>query len=226
MTSRAHSRTAAHVAVRLAAHTPVLYAAKATATIDDVADGYRNDLGELVQELLRGSGRLSKAHFRRDMKKMIKDWAKQITQVGWEQGGGDVADMEGDDLNLLSEFTSDQQSHVDDFTDWLKAKDSDLDQVVDRIASWVASMLNLGGQMIARAMGDPRLLFKREEDAPTPKEPCDTCAEHDGETKRLSVWEKLGLIKRNGNDAYDCGHWDGACFHHFYNPKTGEMVIS
>jgi len=218
--SNEHRRAARGLAALIAR------AMKAQATVDDVAQGFGNDLGDLIQELLRGGHRLSKADFRRDMKKLIKDYAKQVFEVGWEEGGGEVADVESDDLVLLEGFVSEQQGFVNDFSDWLTEKDSDLDAVPDRVALWASSMANLGQQAKARAMGDPRLLFKREPGTPAAKEPCDTCAEHDGEIKRLSAWEKLGLINRNGNDAYDCGHWDGACFHHFYHPKTGDMVIS
>src|SRR3990167_2335260 len=227
-----HDEAALKVAVMIAlkARNPRLYrelkAAKAEATIDNMLSGYEGDLQGLIQELLRGGYRTSKADFRRQMKGQIRDYAREGFRVAWEEGGGDVAEAKPDELAKIDEWKTEQQSHVNDFSDWLTNRESDLDAVPDRLALWAASFENFLNTVKAMASGDPRLLFKREPEAPAAKEPCATCAEYDGEIKRLSTWEKLGLLQRNVNDAYDCGHWDGACFHHFYNPKTGEMVIN
>lgn len=205
--------------------------ARAVATISDIAHGYESDLAELVQSLLRGGHRLSKADFRRDMRKAIKDWAKQMFNVAWEEGGRNVDDIEGDDLALLDNFVPEQQSFVPDFSDWLTDKESDLDAVPGRLALWVASMENFGGQVKARAMGNPRLTLKLRPGSQRAKEPCDTCAELEGETHTLAWWsgknpDGADYTKRNGNDAYICGHWEEACFHSFFHAKTGEMVIA
>src|SRR3989337_1912067 len=98
MTSHAHDLAAAHVAVRLATRTPILHAAKAEVTTDDMLAGYTDDLGNLIQELLRGGHRLSKSDFRRQMKGQIRDYAREGFRVAWEQGGGDVAEAKPDEL--------------------------------------------------------------------------------------------------------------------------------
>lgn len=201
------------------------------ATVDDMARGFEDDLGDLIQSLLRGGKRLSKADFRRDMKKMIKDWAKQMFGVAWEAGGGDVDKAEAEDLALLEDFTSEQQGFVSDFADWLTDKDSDLDAVPDRVALWGASLENFGSRVKARAMGNPRLTLKLRPGAKRSKEPCDTCSELEGETHTLAWWQGGNpdgedYTKRNGNDAYICGHWDDACNHSFYHAKTGDLVIA
>ena len=212
--SSTHHQAAGRVA-RLLSH-----ALKAEATIDDVASGFENDLGDLIQSLLRGGHRLSKSDFRRDVKKLIKDWAKQIFNVGWEEGGGDIADIESDDLALLEEFTQEQQGHVNDFSDWLTDKESDLDDVPDRVSLWAESMTNLGQQARARAMGDPSLRF----DGDDGEESCEECQEYKGQTHRLSWWEKRDLTKRNGNENYGCKRFDN-CHHSFFHARTGEKVI-
>src|SRR3990167_3410606 len=123
-----HQQAASHLAALMERMTPEMKAdailpndllaraMKALATIDDVAQGFGDDLGNLIQELLRGGHRLSKADFRRDMKKLVKDWARQVFEFGWEEGGGDVADVESDDLALLEGFVSEQQGFVSDFS--------------------------------------------------------------------------------------------------------------
>ena len=190
------------------------------ASVSDVASGYESDLGDLVQSLLRGGHRLSKGAFRRDMRKAVKDWAKQMFNVAWEEGGGDIDETEADDLALLEDFTSEQQGYVSDFADWLTAKESDLDAVPDRLSLWAASLENFGGQIKARAMGDPSLTF----DGDDGEESCDECQEWKGQTHRLSFWEKRGLTKRNGNENFGCKRFDN-CHHSFFHTKTGEMVI-
>jgi len=225
--SNAHQQAASHLAWLMDTRTR---AVKAQATVDDVAQGFGNDLGDLIQELLRGGHRLSKADFRRDMKKLVKDYARQVFEVGWEEGGGDVAEVESDDLALLEGFVNEQQNYVNDFSDWLTDKESDLDIVPDRVALWVASMMNLGQQAKARAMGNPRLTLRRRPGAPIPKAPCDTCAELENTTHTLAWWrgknpDGADYTKRNGNEAYICGRWDEACYHSLFHARTGEKVI-
>jgi hypothetical protein len=192
---------------------------KATASIGDMVDGYTNDIGELVQNLLRGSGRLSKADFRRQMKSTIKAYAREGFSVAWEEGGGDVNETEAADIALIDEFTKEQQGFVDDFADWLTNKDSDLDQVQGRVDMWGASYQNYLEVVKLRAQGDPMLRYDGEDGA----ESCEECQEYKSQSHRLSWWEKRGLTKRNGNEEFTCGRWPN-CQHSFYNAK-GEVVI-
>jgi len=190
------------------------------AVSDTLADGYKNDIGNLVQELLRGSGRLSKAQFRHDMKGIIKDYAREGFRTAWEEGGGNVEETESDDIAMIDEWRTEQQGFVNDFSDWLKDKDSDLDLVDSRIDAWVSSFVNFIERVKLRAEGDPMLTYDGDDGS----ESCDECQEYKEQSHRLSWWEKRNLTKRNGNDNYGCGRWDN-CHHHFYN-STGEMVIA
>src|SRR3990167_3470720 len=151
----AHDLAAAHVAVRLASQMPVLHAAKAEATTDDMLSGYADDLGNLIQELLRGGHRTSKADFRRQMKGQIRDYAREGFRVAWEEGGGDVAEAKPDELAKIDEWKTEQQSHVNDFSDWLTNKEPDLDAVPDRLALWAASFEHFLNTVNAMASGDP-----------------------------------------------------------------------
>ncbi len=186
---------------------------------DTMVNGYRNDLGNLVKELLRGSGRLSKAQFRHDMKGIIKDYAREGFRVAWEEGGGDVSETESDDIALIDEWRTEQQGFVDGFADWLRDKMSDLDLADSRLDAWAASFQNFLERIKLRAEGDPLLTY----DGDDGQESCDECQEYKGQSHRLSWWEKRDLTKRNGNENYGCGRWE-PCQHHFYNSK-GEQVI-
>lgn len=188
---------------------------------------YEEALRDLIQELLRGGKRLSKGSFRAQMKGLIKTSANDVAEEGWVEGKGDPEDMESDDLAVISDWVSDQRGHVNDFSDWLTAKESDLDEVDSRVEAWSASMKNLGQVMKARAMGDPVLRFDGTDGD---IEPCDTCDELKGQKHKLSWWQGgnpdgVDYTQRGGNSAYDCGHWDSGCRHHFYHAKTGELII-
>ena len=188
---------------------------------------YRAELAELVQELLRGSGRFSKAAFRATMKNQIAESAPRVFENGWEEGGGDPVDIGEAESNKVDEFIDEQQDYVNDFSDWLTNKDSDLDQVPDRLDTWAASMKNLGDLAKALAMGNPPLTFKT--DGTQTENGCDECADLEGQTHTLSYWtgknpDGVDYTKRNGNDAFGCGRWE-PCPHHFYHAKTDELII-
>lgn len=193
-----------------------------TKSIESAVKSYRATIGDLTQELLRGGKRLSKASFRAQFKRAIADDAPKVFKEGWEEGEGDPADIGPDDSAIVLEFIDSQQGFVNDFSDWLTNKESDLDQVPDRLDTWAASMKNLGDIGKARAMGDPPLTFKSEGGAT--ENGCDECDEYEGQTHKLSWWESRGLTKRNGNDNFGCGRWKN-CPHHLYHAKTGDMVI-
>lgn len=213
-----HRAAAAQVA-RALADVTFYPAVKAKATIDAMIAGYRSDLGDLVQSLLRGGKRMSKAQFRRDMKATIKDYAREGFAVAWEEGGGDVKETEAADVAIIDEWRGEQQGFVDDFADWLTNKDSDLDAVPDRLDKWALSFQNFCERVKLMAQGDPMLTY----DGDDGEESCTQCQEYKGQSHRLSWWEKRGLTKRNGNDNFDCGRWP-ACQHHFFD-GAGKQVI-
>ena len=218
MTSRAHDLAAAHVAVWLAAQMPILHAAKAEATIDDMLAGYDDDLGTLVQELLRGGKRTSKAEFRRTMKSLIKAYGREGLTVAWVEGGGDVEDIQADEVGAMQAWVTEQQSHVNDFADWLTAKDSDLDAVPGRVAMWVSAYGSFLREMHALAMGDPVGEWEYGD-----TEHCDTCLELNGQRHRLSWYRKRDYIPQRPGAAMDCGGYRCQCI--VKRPKTGERLL-
>lgn len=198
-----------------------ILSSKVKAAQKDIGDEtayYDSNLTHLAEQL--AGGKIGKPEFRREHKSLIKSSGEATFRAGWEEGGGDIEDTETDDLDLLSDWISEQQGHVNDFSDWLGDKEQDHSSLDDRVSAWVASLKNLGEQAKVRAQGNPRLLF----DGKDGDESCDECTEYTGQIHPLSWWEKRGLLKRNGNDNFTCGRFD-KCHHHFYDPKTGKMVI-
>jgi len=194
----------------------------AVKSLDGAIADYRDAIGELIQNLLRGGASHfgNKADFRREFKAEIKSSAKDVFEEAWTEGGGDVAETEADDIELMQEFVSEQQSHVDDFSDWLVSKDTDLDEAQGRLNLWEQSMTNFGERVKLRAQGDPMVTL----DGDDGKESCDECQEYKGQWHRLSWWERRDLTTRNGNANYGCGRWEN-CQHGFYN-KAGDLMIA
>lgn len=187
---------------------------------------YESGLEELVQSLLRGSGRLSKASFRAQMKQLITDSANAVAKEAFESEGNKAEDIDDEDLDFINEFVGGQRGYVDGFADWLKDKESDLDDAVGRIGSWVASMQNFYQQMKAHAMGNPRLEFFGDDGADS----CPECQSFQGVIHTLKWWqgdnpEGADYTKRNGNEYFGCKRFEN-CRHGFRKPKTGEVVIA
>ena len=218
MTSPAHDIAAAHVAVRLATQMPVLHAAKAEAGIGNMLSGYTDALRELIQSLLRGGPRTSNADFRREMKGQIRDYAREGFRVAWEEGGGDVAEAKPDELSKIHDWSKEQQAHVNDFSDWLTAKESDLDAVPDRVALWAAAYESFLNDVKTAAMGDPMGKWVYGD-----TEHCDTCLELNGQTHRLSYYKENGYYPRKPGAEMDCGGYHCDC--EVQNPKTGERLL-
>lgn len=186
------------------------------------ADSYADELSGLVESLILG--RINKGEFRSSLKGLIKDEAWSVAEDAF---GDDVDEIQSDDLEFINEFISSQRGFVNDFSDWLKAKDTDLDQAEERVALWVGSFENFEEQIKARASGNPRLEFYGDDG----EDGCDECVELNGQVHTLSYWqgdnpEGVDYTARNGNSAFTCGRWHGKCKHGFRNVKTGEVVIS
>src|SRR3990167_684935 len=218
MTSFRHDLAAAHVAVRIAARTPILNIAKAEASMDDMLSGYEGDLQGLIQELLRGGHRTSKADFRRQMKGQIRDYAREGFRVAWAEGGGDVAEAKPDELAKIDEWKNEQQSHVNDFADWLTNKESDLDTVPDRVALWAASYESYLNDIKTAAMGDPMGEWEYGD-----TEHCDTCLELNGQRHRVSWFKDQNYYPQKPGADMDCGGYRCQC--EVVNPKTGERIL-
>lgn len=185
------------------------------------ASSYGDELSGLVESLILG--RISKGEFRSSLKALIRDEARSVA----EDAFGDADEISPDDLQFVNEFINGQRGFVNEFSDWLKDKESDLDQAAGRVALWVGSLENFEEQMAARASGNPRLRFVKGDS----KEACDTCTELDGQVHTLKYWqgdnpEGVDYTARNGNEIFDCGRWKDACKCYFENVKTGEVVIS
>lgn len=190
----------------------------AAATIELMLSGYENDLRELIQALLRGGGRFPKYEFRRQMKSVIRDYAREGFRVAWEEGGGDIEETTSDEFIRIQEWSREQQSYVDDFADWLKAKESDLDLVPQRLEMWTSSYASFLNEIKLLAQGDPVGVWEYGD-----TDHCDTCLELNGQRHRISWFTKQGYYPGKPGAEMDCGGYRCQC--QIRHPKTGERLL-
>lgn len=207
-------------------------------------------LAESVNEVLREyddvltrwgadvlNGRMDKAEYRRVHKAAISDFGKRAYEEALREGGIDPREADSRDAERLNDWTTEQRGFVNGYADFLVSEDAGgkrnseakRREMGEHIELWGVSLKNLAQQAEA-AQSNPPLTMKRRPGAPKTKASCDTCGELEGETHRFEWWagknpDRVDYTKRNGNDAYECGHWED-CFHSLFHAKTGEMVIA
>lgn len=186
-------------------------------TLADALANYDSRLTEMAEDFTDGA--FTKPTYRRGHKALLQEMAKFAFRESWLEGGGDPDDVEAADLEVMQDWLDGQTAHVNAFSNWLAEERRTGDAIDDRVRDWVSSLRNLGEQVKARAMGDPRLKF----DGNDGEESCDECQEYKLQTHRLSWWEARGLTARNGNENYGCKRFDN-CHHSFFDGK-GNLVI-
>lgn len=205
-------------------------------SVNEVLREYDDVLTRWGMDVLRGT--MDKIDYRRAHKAALDDFGKRAYEEALREGGIDPSDMDDSDTQRLAGWTSEQRAHVNGYADWLVSEDADgkrnteakRREMAEHIDLWGASLRNLS-QLAEAAQSNPPLTMKRRPGAPRSKDPCDVCGELEGQTHRFEWWagknpERVDYTKRNGNDAYPCGHWDEACFHSLFHAKTGDMVIA
>jgi hypothetical protein len=176
------------------------------------------------------NGRWSKIDYRRAHKAALTDFSKRAYSEGMRDGGADPDESTDRDAERIVDWVSEQRQYVDGYADFLASVNEDGKlsweakrmEMANRIDAWVASLRNLA-QMAETGGGgaDPALIYDGTDGE---MEPCDECAEWKGQTHKLSWWERRGLTKRNGNSNFGCGRWEN-CKHHFYDVRSGKIVI-
>lgn len=141
-----------------------------------------------------------------------------------EASGGDT--VEADDDKWLTAAMNDHLEYVtslfDHLKDLRKGGTFEADSVADQHASAYAVTLDsIYGR--GKLLGAPNkmLTFARDPDFPPSEEPCKQCLRYEGQRHRAKWWMKKDLVRRNGNENFDCGRW-GPCHHYLYTDQ-GEL---
>jgi hypothetical protein len=195
-------------------------------SVNEVVREYKDTLERYIVDA--SNGNLTAAKFAKSMRSDVIDFAERVYAEGLREGGSE-GETSSEDEKEIRDWILSQTPHIYDLADDAVAvsklsgdeKTNARDVMLDRAQDWTDQLALLGQLAYVNAQGDPMLTMKR--DGPAAKDPCATCAKWDGQRHRKSFWDDRGLLERNGNDAYECGRWDG-CNHHFYF-DNGDLAI-
>jgi hypothetical protein len=99
--------------------------------------------------------------------------------------------------------------------DWLaeqrEAETITEDAIHARVEMWLSSLDGIYAEGKLRGRDNVMLTF----DGDDGEESCQDCQKYKGQRHSAKWWVKRDLVRRNGNDHYDCGRW-APCQHHFY----------
>jgi hypothetical protein len=156
---------------------------------------------------------------RNDAKQAVVEDVDAAFYRGYEDAAGADAETEDDDEKWLTAAQSEQLGFMADafesLKEWRAAGDFTESDVDDRAETWGVTLDGIYQEGKARGAGNVMLTFRRPDGAVASKKPCSDCARLDGKRHSAAWWSKRDLIRRNGNDAFECGRWEG-CLHDLF----------
>lgn len=193
--------------------------------IDPKPDKYPTLRSVLYEEVYEAvSGYLSSGgpvtSYRNRMRKAVEEYFLLGFYRGYVDAGAE--EVEDEDEDWVAESIADQVDFIYGLFDSLKVlRDNGVDSSAEgeaRATAWAGTMDGIYGEGKFRGDGNKMLTMKRDPDAPESiADPCATCQRWRGKRRSAKKWRADGLIARNGNDAYECGRWEGACYDEFYD---------
>lgn len=148
----------------------------------------------------------------------IRDHYPEAFYAGYGEASGDDSVAESDETWLRGEIDR-AIGFVDELFQGLKSIRKtavyDADEVARRHADAYANALDsILGQGRLRGDSNIMLTFDGDDGA----ESCKQCQKYKGQRHRARWWIKKDLVRRNGNENFDCGRWD-PCHHHLYTDE-------
>ncbi len=152
---------------------------------------YVRALREFALALWRGD--MTPSEFRVGVSKRISDSFDEAFMNGVKQGGLSRDDLNGNELNELTQAIEQEQTHVANLADWIEAnskadggRQRDVFARVDRWGARYASIEDLGQLVASR---DKPMLWEYD----PRKEHCKSCKALHGQVRRASTWKKLNI---------------------------------
>lgn len=193
-------------------------------TIDSIVRGYTNRLTTLVKDTMKSGDAVT---MRRGLKALLKNVARDVYRDGLREGGIEPKDESPEDRAATDEAIDDwlasQFEYIAQFAADAAAVRKDKtqrDAILGRIDAWVSSLRNFGEAGKLAALGNIPLTLDGEDG----DESCDQCQKYKGVRHRRNWWAERDLLRRNGNDNYECGRWDNC--HHYFRDDKGNVIVS
>lgn len=193
-------------------------------TITQVVTGYTNRLTSLVKDAIRTGDAVE---MRRAHKALLKNVARDVYRDGLREGGIEPKDETAEDKaatdEVIDDWLASQFEYIGQFAkDAASAKkDKGLrDGALARVDTWAASLRNFGEAGKLAALGNIMLTYDGDDGA----ESCDDCQRYKGQRHRRNWWAERDLLRRFGNDNFECGRWE-PCQHSFRD-DSGKVIVS
>lgn len=205
---------------RKAARAALLEATKDTVPAAEDYDVTRADLVNTLLESFRSyvsasRGRASEIGAKRSLIKNIS----AAFYRGYKVAGGEVTEPE--DEKWLTDTQAFQLDWMDKTFDTLKrqrdTESATIPQLEARAEDWGVTLDGIYSEGKLRG----RLNIMLTLDGDDGEESCKDCQRLKGARHSARWWVKRDLVRRNGNEHYECGRW-GNCHHHFYT-DSGEL---
>lgn len=201
---------------------------KASDSIDSLVRGYVDDLNRDFLDVLDGNTSAPAAA--RSHRLSIGLLAEPAYDAGMQDGGADPDEKDDTDEAAISDWETEQNSHVADLWDAVKQLRQDRKQLTpdeytarqltinNRIGQWGESLRNLYSLAKANAQKNKTVIWHYGD-----TDHCDTCQELNGQRHRLKWFLDKGYIpQENGSDTLDCHGYHCQCH---LDDMNGEQVM-
>jgi len=190
---------------------------KAADGIDEMVQGYIDDLTRNFLDVLDAD--LSVPAAARSHRLSIGLLAERAYDAGMTEGGADPDEKDDTDETAITDWETEQNSHVADL--WADVKQLRKDKpdlskdeynarhltINDRLAQWGESLRNLWSLAKANAQRNLSVIWHVGD-----TEHCVTCKGLDGQQHRLKWFLDKGYIpQENGSDTLDCNGFNCQC---------------
>ncbi len=211
------SRLLAYVRNTIAEAMALKASIPSTEDYDVVSADYEKRLFDAFIGYASSSGASTK--WRNQVRRAIVDDFAAAFYSGYVEAGGE--ETESEDEKWLTARVKEEIGYVDNAFDSIfnerEAETVTEDSINGRVQDWVSNLNSVYSEGKLRGNENKMLTF----DGDDGEESCTQCQKFKGKRHSAKWWLKRDLIRRNGNEHFDCGRW-GNCHHDLYD-DDGEM---
>lgn len=196
---------------------PQIIVTRAVQDYPAIRSAYYGRVYEAVGEYM--STALPITRYRNAVGKAIAESFPPAFYAGYGEASGSDEVLAEDDQWLTDQMNA-AIGYVDGLFDHLrdlrKAGNFEADAIATKHAeSYAVTLDSIFGQGRLRGNLNVMLTFARDPDFPPSADPCIQCSRWEGRRHRARTWLKKDLVRRNGNENFDCGRWE-PCHHYLY----------
>lgn len=184
---------------------------------DNTRADYSNRLFESFISYLSSGG--TSRRFENQVRRAITEDFPQAFYRGYADAGGE--DTEKADEAWLTARMATEFGFVgpvfDELEAWRESEDFTEQDVKDKAETWCVTLDGVYSEGKLRGNDNIMLTFDGEDG----EESCKQCQKYKGARHSAKWWTARDLIRRNGNENFDCGRWEN-CQHDLYDDE-GEL---